>query len=223
VAALARAAYGVDPVVIPNGVDLQKAPASASRPGETIKFIFAGRMVLQKNLSWGLDRLAALRDRNWTFDLYGDGPCRADLEKQCLDLGLTERVKFHGWISPEDVDREMANADILFMPSLSEGLSLSAVNALAYGLAFACSRIGGFADIVVDGKNGMSAPPDDAQGFERGLANLLDDPERLFGMKQTSKQMAGSFERKLVAKSYETVFSNVLQHSEQAPAGAKAN
>lgn len=221
VADLARSAYGIDPIVIPNGVDLQKAAADASRPGETIKFIFAGRMVLQKNLSWGFDRLAALRDRKWAFDLFGDGPCRADLEKQCLDLGLADRVKFHGWISPEDVDREMAGADILFMPSLSEGLSLTAVNALAYGLAFACSRIGGFADIVIDGQNGMSVAPDDAAGFERGLAGLLDDPDRLFNMKQVSKQMAGSFERKLVAQRYEAVFSNVLQHS--APAGAKAS
>lgn len=221
VADLARSAYKVDPVVIPNGVDLQKAPAAASRPGETIKFIFAGRMVQQKNLGWGFDRLAALRDRKWTFDLFGDGPCRADLERQCRDLGLSDRVKFQGWISPKEVDREMASADILFMPSLSEGLSLTAVNALAYGLALACSRIGGFVDIVIDGQNGMSVPPDDAAGFERGLAGLLDDPERLFGMKQASKRMAISFERKFVAQRYETVFSNVLQRS--APAGAKAD
>lgn len=216
VAALARSAYGVEPVVIPNGVDLKKAPANASRSTETVKFIFAGRMVLQKNLSWGLDRLAALQDRDWTFDLFGDGPCRADLEKKCLDLGLASRVKFHGWISPEAVDQEMASADILFMPSLSEGLSLTAVNALAYGLAFACSRIGGFADVVIDGQNGMSVPTEDAAGFERGLAGLLDNPDRLFGMKQESKQMARSFERKLVAQGYETIFLNVLQHSQAA-------
>jgi glycosyltransferase involved in cell wall biosynthesis len=222
VADLAKSAYGVDAVVIPNGVDLQKAPAHASRPGKSIKLVFAGRMVLQKNLGWGLDRLATVRDNNWTFDLFGDGPCRLDLEKQCIKLGLADRVKFHGWISPQDVDREMERADILFMPSLTEGLSLTAVNALAYGLAFACSRIGGFADVVIDGQNGISIPPDDAAGFERGLAGLLGDPERLFGMKQASKRMAGSFERKLVAQRYESVLAGVLNQSERKATRAKA-
>ncbi len=223
VADLAKSAYGLDPIIIPNGVDLHKSPKDASRPNETIKFIFAGRMVQQKNLSWGLERLAALRDRKWTFDLFGDGPCRPDLEKQCLDLCLADRVRFHGWISPQDVDKEMARADILFMPSLSEGLSLTAVNALAYGLAFACSRIGGFADIVVDGQNGMSVSPADPAGFERGLAGLLDDRDRLFSMKQVSKRMASSFERKLVARRYESVLADALRRSKIGAARTKAD
>ena len=223
VAELAKSAYGVDPIVIPNGVDLQKAPADASTPGETIKLIFAGRMVLQKNLSWGLERLAALKDRKWTLDLFGDGPCRSELEKQCFVLGLADRARFHGWVPTQEVDQQMAKADILFMPSRSEGLSLTAVNALAYGLAFACTQIGGFADIVIDGQNGMSISFSDPVGFERGLASLLDDPHSLFSMKKASKRLSISFDRRLIAQRYEAVLAQVSSQREPGAGHAKAH
>ncbi|TFV47993.1 glycosyltransferase family 4 protein [Bradyrhizobium niftali] len=205
VARLARDAYGLEALVIPNGVDVGKSPAAARPPGRTIKLIFAGRMVAQKNLAWGLKRLAAVKDRNWTLDLFGDGPSRTELERHCEALGLSDRVAFHGWVAPEEVDVAMSRSDILFMPSLSEGLSLVAVNALAHGLALACSRIDGFADVLVENENGLSAPLDDPEGFERALARMLDDRDQLLRMKLASSAKATSFDRRAIAARYEQV------------------
>jgi glycosyltransferase involved in cell wall biosynthesis len=208
VASLARDAYGLDAIIIPNGVDIEKTLAVPGAPGETIKLIFAGRLVAQKNLAWGFERLAALKDRNWTLDLFGDGPSRAALERQCVSLGLADRVAFHGWVAPEEVDRAMSTSDVLFMPSLSEGLSLAATSALAHGLALACSRIEGFADVLVEDENGVSAKLDDPAGFERGLARLLDDRDQLLRMKLASKAKAASFDRRSIASRYEHVLQS---------------
>lgn len=208
VARLARDAYGLEAIVIPNGVDVEKSPAIPRAPGETIKLIFAGRMVAQKNLAWGLERLAAVKDRNWTLDLFGDGPSGTALERHCAALGLSDRVTFHGWVTPEDVDLAMSTSDVLFMPSLSEGLSLVAINALAHGLALACSRIEGFADVLVENENGVSAPLDDAAGFERALGRLLDDRDQLLRMKLASRAKAASFDRRAIAARYEQVLQS---------------
>lgn len=208
VARLTRDAYGLDTIVIPNGVDIGKSSATPGAPGETIKLIFAGRLVVQKNLAWGLERLAALKDRNWTLDLFGDGPSRATLERHCATLGFSDRVAFHGWVTPEEVDRAMSTSDILFMPSLSEGLSLAATSALAHGLALACSRIEGFADVLVEDENGISAMLDDPAGFERGLARILDDRDQLLRMKVASKAKAAAFDRRSIAIRYERVLQS---------------
>ena len=209
VAKLARKAYGLDPIVIPNGVDMLKSTVAPRPPGETIKLIFAGRMVAQKNLAWGLDRLAALKDRKWTLDLFGDGPSRAALERHCARLCLSDRVIFHGWVAPEQVDSAMSASDVLFMPSLSEGLSLAATSALAHGLALACSRIEGFADVLVENENGVSAMVDDPLEFERALARLLDDRDQLHRMKLASRAKAAAFDRKSIAIRYERLLQSV--------------
>lgn len=208
VAKLARKAYGVEPIVIPNGVDVGKSAAVPSAPGDTIKLIFAGRMVAQKNLAWGLERLAAIKDRKWTLDLFGDGPSRAALEQRCAALALSDRVTFHGWVAPERVDVAMSASDVLFMPSLSEGLSLAATSALAHGLALACSRIEGFADVLVEDENGVSAAIDDPPGFERALARIMDDRDLLLRMKLASRAKAASFDRSLIATRYEHVLQS---------------
>ncbi|WP_448030812.1 glycosyltransferase family 4 protein [Bradyrhizobium liaoningense] len=214
VARLARDAYGLEAIVIPNGVDIEKSPAVPRAPERTVKLIFAGRMVAQKNLEWGLQRLAAVKDRNWTLDLFGDGPSRAALERHCAVLGLSDRVAFHGWVTPEEVNLAMSCSDILFMPSLSEGLSLVAINALAHGLALACSRIDGFADVLVENENGLSAPLDDPSGFEHALARLLDDRDQLFRMKLASRAKAAAFDRRSIAARYEQVLrSAASQHT----------
>lgn len=210
VAKLAWNAYQLTPIVIPNGVDVRKSSVAASSPGESIKLIFAGRMVAQKNLAWGLERLAAVKDRNWTFELFGDGPSRSGLEQLCITLGLGDRVLFRGWVSPEQVDDAMSRADILFMPSLSEGLSLAATNALVHGLALVCSRIEGFADVVVHEQNGVTAALEDPQSFELALARLLDDSSLLLRMKLASKVKAASFDLRSIAARYERVLQSAV-------------
>ena len=61
----------------------------------------------------------------------------------------------HGWISSDQVAQFMAEADILLMPSLHEGLPMVAIEALQRGLAIVGSQIGGMRDVVEEGRNGF--------------------------------------------------------------------
>ena len=152
---LALEHYQVPIEVIHNGVDLslyQSGDVSVHHPP---RIVFAGRFVPQKNPITVINTLAELKDLEWELVMMGNGEL-FDQVKDVVRLNdLEDRVKMPGWVTPAEVKRVFQSSDILFMPSLSEGLPVVGVQALASGLAFIVSEIGGFSDLVVNGENGF--------------------------------------------------------------------
>jgi len=75
-----------------------------------------------------------------------------------------------------DVRRLMHAADIVAVPSISEGFGRTAIEAMAEGTALVASRVGGLAEIITDGENGLLSPPDDPAALAGAILRLLDDP-----------------------------------------------
>src|SRR5262249_16707731 len=145
---LALAAYGVPVETVVNGVNLAAARPGPAAPPPVRRLLFAGRFSAQKNVLFLIDLLAPVRDRPWAPVVLGDGPVRPAVEARIAERGLRERVHLRGWVSPEEVERTMTNSDVLLLPSLSEGLSVVGVRALALGLAVLASDTGGNLDLV---------------------------------------------------------------------------
>ncbi|MCI0555814.1 MAG: glycosyltransferase family 4 protein [Anaerolineae bacterium] len=101
-------------------------------------------------------------------------------------------------------------SDILFMPSLSEGLPVVGVQALAKGLAIVASRIGGFVDLVDEGQNGYLIESGSTEGFTAKLRELITKPSRLLSLRQASLEKAKSFEIAHIAEKYEKIFADIL-------------
>jgi glycosyltransferase involved in cell wall biosynthesis len=204
VAGLASKAYGRQPRLIFNGIDLGSTlqPAIDGR-SQMPRLIWAGRMQTQKNLLFGLRALALLRDQPWRLDLVGDGPQRRAAELLAGELGLSNRVHFHGWLPNEAVQRLMAGSNVLFLPSLSEGFPMVAVEALAQGLALICSRIGGLADVARDGLNAYVCALNDPAAYAQALRDLCLHPARLREMQHASRQLALEFDLPGIIDNYE--------------------
>jgi glycosyltransferase involved in cell wall biosynthesis len=202
---LAMRHYAVPIEVIPNGVPLAQAGAAAPC-GSPPRIVFVGRFQPQKNLLFLVDRLEEVRDLPWECTLVGDGPVMPKVRERVAALGLTDRIELTGWVKPDEASRQLAAGDLLFMPSLSEGLPVVGVQALSHGLAIVASKVGGLAELVEDGANGKSCEPGDAAGFRRALRWCLEAPGRLTRMKQASKSMADRYDIRHVAESYETLF-----------------
>lgn len=206
---LAARHYDVPIRVIPNGVWL--AERGEARPaGRPIRIVFVGRFQPQKNLPFLLERLDEVRDLEWTCTLVGDGPTRAEVERGIAGRGLEGRVRLTGWVAPETASGILAESDVLFMPSRSEGLPVVGVQALAHGLAIVASRVGGMAELVEDGKNGRSAPAGDAAAFHAALRWALEDSQRLTALKAASRSMAARFDIHRVAEAYETLLMEAV-------------
>ena len=140
--------------VILNGLDEPKLKWTKPS-GNIVKFLFVGRLSPVKGLQ---DALRALpKEAAWTLDVLGDGPTRKELEAETAELGLTERVRFHGF--SEEADRFMAESSCLLFPSYTEGMPLTLARAVQIGIPVLASNIQPVAEML-GGTAGLLTPGD---------------------------------------------------------------
>ena len=202
---LALEHYAVDIEVVHNGIDLTQFAAEEITVRTPPRLIFAGRLMKQKNPLEIVRTLEKIQDLRWDFLFLGDGLLRAELEAEIARFNLQERITLLGWVSQNEVLDWFAKSDILFMPSLSEGLPVVGVQALAKGLALVVSKIGGFLDLVNEGQNGFLIENPDQ--YEDALRQLLDDPQKLSRFKKESRKKAEEFSMTRIVDRYETLLS----------------
>jgi len=202
VAGLATKAYGVTPIVIPNGVRPIARPQLRAHSPRRI--VMAGRLSIQKNPLLAIKALALIKEMDWSFDAIGDGPLGPEMRALAEQSGIGGRVTLHGWISSAQVAQLMADADILLMTSLHEGLPMVAIEALQLGLAIVGSQIGGMRDVVEEGRNGFLCELSPA-AFAQKLRALLEDAEMLERMRRASHEKAGDFDLEKTVTAYEGV------------------
>ena len=222
---LAERAYGRPVERILNGVELIKSairnpqPSGARQTAEggpqgeggalsqsaIPHLVFVGRFNPQKNAPFLIDALSLVRDLAWKLTMVGDGPDMPAVCERIEAHRLSDRVRLIGWRKTGDVHRLLAEADILCMPSLSEGMPVAAVEALAHGLAIAGSDIPGLRDVLEPGVNGIAAPVNDAPAYARGLRRLLGNADTLHAMQAASWERARAFDLHAIAAEYERV------------------
>jgi glycosyltransferase involved in cell wall biosynthesis len=178
-------------VALPNGIPLDqyRAAIDSSRddirrelnlPRDAAVVGVVGRLFPDKSADLMIEQLPAILQRcpYAQLLLVGDGPERPRLEAMAHKLGVTERVRFTG--QRHDVPRMLAAMDVLAVPTrIGEGLSLSAIEAMAAGRVVIGFRKGGFPELVRDGETGVLVPPDDDEAFGRMCGDLLADPARI--------------------------------------------
>jgi len=196
--------------VIPNGVDLARLRPAAIRLNDPPRIVFAGRMMVQKNPIQIVRTLAELRHLSWNCVMLGDGPLMADVQKEIENRGLQDRFTLPGWVTPEEVLAWFDQSDILFMPSLSEGLPVVGVQALAKGLAFVVSEVGGFVGIVVNGENGFLLALDDPSIFSVPIKEFLSNKDKLSQFREASLQKASRFDIISIVERYEQKLLEVI-------------
>jgi glycosyltransferase involved in cell wall biosynthesis len=116
--------------------------------------------------------------------LIGDGPARADLEAQARATGLAGRIHFPGF--RQDVERVLAAFDLLLQPSISEGLSISVLEAMAAGKPLIVCDIPGNREIITSEVNGLMAAPSDPAALSDAVLWMLDHPAQAAAMGSTA-------------------------------------
>lgn len=130
------------------------------------------RLATQKGIIYFLQAASMLvKDYQVNFVVVGDGPLRRELEAQAADLGLKQRVFFTG--ERRDIPDILAALDLFVLPSVTEGLPLTILEAMAAGKPVVATTAGGIPEIVVDQRTGLLVPPRDAQALAWAIATLL--------------------------------------------------
>ena len=106
--------------------------------------------------------------------IVGEGPEKEALRRQAAESGLSERILFVP--ATDNVSVWLRAIDIFVLPSTSEALSNSLMEAMASGCCVIASRVGGNPELIVDGETGLLFEPGDATGLARQLLRVLEDP-----------------------------------------------
>jgi glycogen synthase len=174
--------------VVPNGVHLGGTPFGDADhwvefrrryadDDERMAF-YVGRIVYEKGLHVLLDAwpavAAAVRAR---LVIAGTGEYLDALKARAAGLGLTESVRFTGYISNEDRDRLYHAADLAVFPSLYEPFGIVALEALANACPLVVSDAGGLAEVVQHGITGLVVPADNPGALADAIVASLSRPD----------------------------------------------
>src|SRR6202008_411602 len=121
-------------------------------------------------------RIVADAEPDFILDLVGDGPDRADLETFCDELELRGHVNFLGF--RDDVHELLGQAELFILSSLTEGISLTLLEAAASGLPIVATSVGGNAGGGGAGVTGTIVLPRCPQSLADAMLELLRDPQR---------------------------------------------
>jgi glycosyltransferase involved in cell wall biosynthesis len=110
------------------------------------------------------------------FEIAGDGPLRDDLRQVVQELHLTEHVIFHGEVG--DIPALLARARLFVLPSQSEGISLTLLEAMARGLPIVTTGVGGNPEVVEANTTGLLVPARDPEALAQAIVTALADPAR---------------------------------------------
>lgn len=111
------------------------------------------------------------------YTIAGTGPHEREIRESVREMGLEKRVDFAGTVGEEGVLDLLNEVDGFVLPSvgLGEAAPVSVMEAMACGLPVICSIIGGTADMIEDGKNGILVPQGDEEGLYRAMKMLAGD------------------------------------------------
>jgi glycosyltransferase involved in cell wall biosynthesis len=113
----------------------------------------------------------------WELDIVGDGPARAQYERQAEELGIASRVLFHGIRDKKEVATFMQRADLFVLASAWENLPCVVIEALACGLPVVATAVGGIPELVCS-RDGRLVPPGDPGALASALAEVLAARDR---------------------------------------------
>lgn len=169
------------------GIDrTQYTPVIA--PREKNRIIFVGRLTAEKQVEVILDAMTKLDPAlETTFDIVGGGDQRKQLESLTTQLGLGDRVTFHGRTTDEDLRALLSRASVFTIASIAELQSIATMEAMASALPIVAADAVALPHLVHDGENGYLFEPGNADALAARLTDVLTaSPGEYARMQQAS-------------------------------------
>lgn len=158
-----------------------------------------------------------------SFSFGGDGDVNR-YRRLASELGISDRCNFLGWLSGAERESNFRKASVYCLPSRNEGMPMSVLEAMSYGLATVTTPVGGIPQVIEDRTNGLLVPVGDYEALATVLKGLLaDEPfkrrlgeagratiESRFGMKSFIEQLMAIYDSTMAENSNKKVYTRDL-------------
>ncbi len=212
---LIRRAYQVPPNRIqtvyngapPEFLDHVWQPSSGRDPRPAL---FFGRFDRSKGLDTLLHALRELGDAAPRIRLVGRGPYHDRVAAMRAELGLTHKVELTGWVDHHALGRLLSESSMAILPSREESFSLAVLSAMAVGTPLIATRVGGTAEIVEHGHNGVLCPPGDVAALRDAIERLGRQPDVAAELATRGRQrVREAFTWEIAAGTFESLYQRL--------------
>lgn len=208
--------------VIRCGVRLENFPYIERQPEDSTRILLVGRFVEKKGIRYAVEAFndVVRGHPNAELRIIGDGELKDEITSLIENLQIQEKVVLLGPQPQHEVIREMGEADIFLLPSVTasngdrEGAPVTIMEAAATGLPVVSTIHSGIPEVVIDGETGFLVPEKDTAALAQRLQELIQDPvlrnrmgkqgrlhiEKLYSHNAEMKKLESTFKKLLKGK-----------------------
>jgi glycosyltransferase involved in cell wall biosynthesis len=197
--------------VIYNGVDSARLTPNPEERLEKPLFVYLGRLKKYKRVDVVIRAFAELNVPEASLEIAGTGDYRAPLEGLVNSLGLTDRVKFLGFIPEEEKVHLLRRAWASVLASPKEGWGISNLEAAACATPVIAANSAGIRESVIDGETGFLVPQDDTQAMAAAMKGIVVSPGLVDVLGAAGRRFAERF-------TWERAANDTLRHLEEVVA-----
>jgi len=159
--------------IIPNTIDNDKFSLHHSVKSKNNPFVFTsiGNLLINKNFDKLLYAFKYLNITNAILNIIGQGPQRAALEQLASDLEISEKVKFHGSLSRDELIKVLKTTNVVVSPSGLETFGMTIIEALCCGIPVLSTRSGGPEEII-NKTNGILIKSNTPEQLQDGMRTI---------------------------------------------------
>jgi len=190
--------------VKPNSDIKHKRPGNNDVP--TVRFVCVARLVALKRIDLLITAAARIsKHLKYQIVIVGDGPERSSLEELAASMGVAVRISFLGF--RQDVAKILRESDCFVLPSSSEGLSYSVMEAMAAGIPAIVTNVGGNSELVVHGATGILVTANDPIDVCKALEHaIVSDKWRAQAGASARDRVRSEFSIQKMVRSYVSLY-----------------
>lgn len=200
-----------------NGVDLEEfqSDSASSHKRDENRFVIgtAARLNPMKGLEFLVEAVARLKHAGVSLELRvaGPGGYRKNLEQLAVERNVADEIRFLGPVT--DMPEFYRSLDLFVLPSLSEGLPLVVLEAMACGTPVVATNVAGTPEVIRDGVDGLLVPPSDAEALATAMRTIIDNESLCRTFAETGEaRVRAEFGTERVAREVAEIYRRIQKH-----------
>ena len=192
----------------PQKKGIKKQPIGKSRP---VRFLFLGEIGERKGVFDILNGISHHKEElNGKIKLrIGGNKHETELKKQITDNGLENIVSFEGWVSGNKKVELLNWADVFILPSRNEGLPISILEAMSYGMPVISTPVGGIPEVVNE-QNGILVQPGNEEAIAQSIIYFVEHPSKIAIMGNHSLEVVKTYLPDYVMSQLKEIYEKLL-------------